>query len=131
MRRILTNACAANSTPLVISNSGTNGGNRSHLDLLALDDEDDAEDDETEETLSDLSSANMFALYTKYKVFTQHQMSRQRGSEDDEGLPLGPVLFREFKTRHQPSLQHGEQEHTDTCAYHRTRTTRHPTKKPN
>lgn len=63
MRKNSRNACAANRTPLVISSSGTNGGNWSHLDFLALSDEDDAEDDVGAETPSDLSSTKMLVLY--------------------------------------------------------------------
>lgn len=58
MRRTLIDACAANRTPLVISNSGTNGVNWSHLGFLV----DDVDDDGSEETVSDFSSANMVVL---------------------------------------------------------------------
>lgn len=57
MIRTLINACAANRTPLVISNSGTNGVHWSHLDFLV-----DVDDDGREETLSDFSSTNTVAL---------------------------------------------------------------------
>lgn len=66
MRRILRDQCAANKTPLVMSNSGTKGCRRSLLDFPGLGNDDDGvgglDEDGSVKILSDCSSTKALAL---------------------------------------------------------------------
>jgi hypothetical protein len=110
-----------------------NGG-RPHLDFSGLDEDDDGVGDPGGDgsgvISSELSMIKMLALYTEHVRRHVHIAQGVNKCETGDDLPFDPVSFSESETRRHPSFHNGKQEYADTCAYHRTHTTRYPSGKP-